>query len=236
MNKPKETERKLQTIVEKHQLTKKLSVSAVQDWVWNEDGNSAIDASNRYQLKWMKFFANVEGDEFNRVLQVFTDAWNYFPHKPLDGKSPDELFRAQLKNLPAKNPSPSRKPKVIVGGREMSWNQYTAMITEMERLQIPFKQWVENEVLPEYEMVLKAKFSPKTMDKHMTVADIFFERARYVGFLSFEGIRDGFIQKEFPKWWQTHVMFTSLSEKQIVSSLRSLLSFIEGRYGIKIKQ
>ena len=32
------------------------------------------------------------GDELSNVLDILTDAWNYFPHKSLGGKSPEEML------------------------------------------------------------------------------------------------------------------------------------------------
>lgn len=32
-----------------------------------------------------------EDDELSNILDILTDAWNYFPHKILGGKSPSEM-------------------------------------------------------------------------------------------------------------------------------------------------
>jgi len=32
------------------------------------------------------------GDELSNILDIVTDAWNYFPHKTLGGKSPEEML------------------------------------------------------------------------------------------------------------------------------------------------
>jgi len=32
------------------------------------------------------------GDELSNILDIVTDAWNYFPHKILGGKSPKETL------------------------------------------------------------------------------------------------------------------------------------------------
>ena len=32
-------------------------------------------------------------DELSNILDVVTDAWNYFPHKILGGKSPEEMLQ-----------------------------------------------------------------------------------------------------------------------------------------------
>lgn len=33
-----------------------------------------------------------EDDELSNILDILTDAWNYFPHKTLGGKSPSEML------------------------------------------------------------------------------------------------------------------------------------------------
>ncbi len=38
----------------------------------------------------MKLFENT-GADLNEVLQITNDAWNYFSHKTLNGKSPFEI-------------------------------------------------------------------------------------------------------------------------------------------------
>jgi hypothetical protein len=37
-------------------------------------------------------FDTGEGDELSNILDILTDAWNYFPHKSLGGKSPEEML------------------------------------------------------------------------------------------------------------------------------------------------
>ena len=103
---------------------------------------------------------------------------------------------------------------MIVGGQEMDWDDYWAMIKEMEKAQIPFKNWIEKDLLPKYQIFLSQKYQKYTLNKHLEVADHFFHRVLHVGFITLEEIRKDFIQKEFPRWWQTHVLTDSLSEKE----------------------
>lgn len=218
----------MKKLLDNYGLSKKLTLEMIKNWIWNDEGDSAMDAHNRFQQKWFKYFAKVKDtDELNKILQVFVDAWNYFPHKFLKGKSPDQVWQEELKkNSRFKKKGRQKMPDVIVGGRRMPWNVYESMMKEIERLQVPFRNWVEKDVLPKYERFLEKKFSHKTVQKHLDVADIFFQRVMAVGFIKFSEIRKGFIQKEFPKWWQTHVMFGSLKEREVVSSLKKLFQFI----------
>ena len=92
--------------------------------------------------------------------------------------------------------------------------------------------WIEKDLLPKYQIFLSQKYQKYTLNKHLEVADHFFHRVLHVGFITLEEIRKDFIQKEFPRWWQTHVLTDSLSEKEIISSLKMLFEFIELVYGI----
>lgn len=124
-------------------------------------------------------------------------------------------------------------PNVFVGGVEMKWDDYWAMIKEMENLQIPFKQWIEKEFEPAYKKFLRDNFSVRVAKSHADVAAIFFERVLHVGFLNFEEIRPAFAVKEFPRWWNTHVIGYGINTKQIESSIRKLLSFAKEVYKLE---
>jgi len=43
--------------------------------------------------------------ELNEILSTLMDAWNYFPHQSLGGKSPDLMVKSELE----KNPNLSKK-------------------------------------------------------------------------------------------------------------------------------
>jgi len=87
-----EVEQQLIDVIETHKLKKKLSVADVKAWVLNEKGD-ALQANREYMEKWMSLFAMDFGDpRFKKVMDAFTDAWNYFPHKSLGGKSPRQML------------------------------------------------------------------------------------------------------------------------------------------------
>lgn len=234
----KQVERELQKLLEKYKLTAKLSVKTIKDWIYNSPDTTVGEAVAIYQKKYLSYFSRVKIiEELNKIVQVFTDAWNNFPQTALGGKSPNQIFQSSSKT---KNQSAGGKnktmPKMIVGGREMEWDEYWAMLKEMERLQIPFKSWIEKDLLPKYKNFLSQKYGAKTMNKHYAVADLFFQRILQLGFLRLVEIRSDFIQQEFPHWWTTHVLMDSLTAKNVLSSLRKLFEFIELVYGIsKIK-
>lgn len=110
----------------------------------------------------------------------------------LGGRSPDEVANEEIKKQPETFANKAM-PKIIVGGNEMEWEQYEAMLKEMEKQQEPFKKWVETEVMLKYQKYLEATLAKKTREKHFEVADIFFERVLHVGFINFYDIRKAFI-------------------------------------------
>lgn len=222
-------EKNLQNLLDKYELSGKMTVALIKNWALNDEGETTMDAVNFFQKKWLKYFARIKDiNELNDILRVFTDAWNYFPHKSLKGKSPDEMAKEALKNNSSLERKDNQKmPDVIVGVEKITWNEYWKMIKEMEQMQIPFKDWIKNDLLPKYKKFLEQKFGKQTVDKHYEVADIFFERVLHVGFINFDQIRADFIQKEFPRWWQSHAMMSSLSEQEVVSSLKNLFEFID---------
>jgi hypothetical protein len=57
----------------------------VTDAIYNETEQGDL-------TKMIAMFDTGEGDELSNILDILTDAWNYFPHKSLGGKSPEEMF------------------------------------------------------------------------------------------------------------------------------------------------
>ena len=57
----------------------------VKDAIYNETETDDM-------TKIIVMFDTGEADELSNILDVVTDAWNYFPHKALGGKSPEEMM------------------------------------------------------------------------------------------------------------------------------------------------
>jgi len=237
---PKSVEENLERLLEKYKLSGKLSVEVIKDWAWNDLRKSAMDASHRFQKKIFSYFKNIKDiDELNEILQVFNDAWNYFPHFSLGGKSPNQLVKEALGKPPNLRKQKSEKmPDFIVGGKRISWDDYWAMMKEMEELQKPFRKWVEESVLPEYRDYLtnEEKLPSEIVENSFRVAEVFFERAMQVGFVDFNQIRPEFAKCEFPRWWQTHVLGIDLNENEIWSSLKNLFKFLTIKYKINTER
>lgn len=91
----KSVENKLQELINQYNLGKVLTVDVVKDLIWDEEGDEAFD---NFIQRAFGYFKNVKDiNELNSILQVFNDAWNYFPHKSLNGKSPMQVV-AESKN------------------------------------------------------------------------------------------------------------------------------------------
>ncbi|MDP4008489.1 MAG: hypothetical protein Q8P68_04845 [Candidatus Peregrinibacteria bacterium] len=173
-------------------------------------------------------------DELNNILQVFVSAWNAFPHKALGGKAPNELFESAMID---DDTDDNQMPMVRVGDEEMSFDEFQSMIQKMEKLQEPFKYWIDEEALPKYENYLKQMVkNTNSRENHYEVADIFFQRVLHVGFLTLEEIRTVFIQEEFPHWWPTHIMDSNLNPSQVRNSLKKLFTFLELVYEIDARE
>lgn len=227
----KQVEKALAKLFKKHGIENKVSIEDIKNWIWNATGDP-MEASNKFQKKCMDLFPPMESiDELNEILQIFVSAWNTFPHKELKGKTPNELFKENMKTAEKSDQFFPSQPKVIVGGQEMEFDEYFEMLKEMERVQKPFKKWIEKELLPNYEKYLKSNFKKTHIQKkHSEVADIFFQRVLHVGFVDLESIRPEFITREFPSWWPTHVLQSTLKPHQVAKSLMTLFRFIDNNY------
>lgn len=233
----KQVEDKLNALIEKYRIKEKIMVDEIKGWIWNAKGH-AMEAVNQYHKKCFQLFPEPKDiDEMNDIMQAFTDAWNFFPHKELDGKSPNELFKEGMENIPKSETEDHKMPKIIAGGVEMELDEYEEMLREMGKAQKPFKKWIKRDALPKYEKYLEQIVKNKQMrEEYYNVADIFFERVLHIGFVTFEGIRSDFIQKEFPNWWPTHVMSSNLKPNQVQEYLKKFFIFAELVYGIDIKK
>lgn len=178
-----------------------------------------------------------DASELSNILELVTDAWNYFPHESLGGVSPVEKSLENERKYPKNKKSEKVKdsmPRVRVGDREMSWNEHQVMLAEMEKAQQPFKKWISG-VLKDYKSFLKQdESSTKEAKKHYFIAETFFDRVLWLGWLDFGSIRKEFITDEFPKWWQTHVIAPGINGlKEIKDSVHKLADFIGNKYSLK---
>ena len=202
----------------------------VLDAIYEEEENDDM-------TKIIAMFDNGDMSQLSNVLELVTDAWNYFPHKALGGISPSEKSLEYAEKHPPKTKSKKGAdimPRVRVGNREMSWDEHQAMLKEMARAQEPFKKWISG-VLTDYKSSLKQEgLSAKVADRHYFIAETFFDRVLWLGWVNFGSVRKEFISDEFPEWWKTHVVAFKIDDsKEVKNSVRKLVDFVEVKYVVK---
>ena len=231
-----EVEQRLKDLIAKYKLGDVLTVEKIKSFIFDEQGQPGT--SNKLFLKkLLSYFPDISQEEYIFVFQVAIDAWNIFPHSSLGGKSPEEMVEQMLKENPQpKQKGPVEMPKVIVGGRKMSWQEHQAMLKQMQEAQKPFKNFIEKQALPDYLSFFEQKtdLTKEAKEKYIMVAEKFFDRVLWVGFVSWQSIRPDFAKKEFPRWWQTNVMMSNLDENQVWLALRHLVDFVKNKYGLEM--
>ncbi len=92
MNLPKSTEEIEQKCSEIENRLKELIISIKLDISFDEIKKMIYSEQDQDTLHEImnKFDTGQDVDELNEVLAVVNEAWNYFPHKVLDGLSPME--------------------------------------------------------------------------------------------------------------------------------------------------
>ncbi len=226
--------KELNGVLAEFKLSTQLSVDDIIDLVYHAGERWRDKAHLQFQKEISKKLSRVRDQEHVfTILELSFQCWNYFPHKDL-GKTPFELTQEFAPKKSATKPKTD--PKVIVGGREMTLAEYQTMLAEMEKVQIPFKAWLFEKILPAYKEYLESRYKQKTIKKHYLVASILFERILTIGFISPEHVRPDFLYEEFPAWWQTHVMFGDYNETTIENSVMELMYFIEVTTGVIMDQ
>lgn len=232
---PRSVERHVTELIERFGLQEKMSLKEVKQRIYESDGDDSMQANNLYTKWWLQMlprgaWEKLSTKEMNAILQTMADAWNVFPHRALDGKSPQEkMIELYGENAFSKNVKEEKvMPRVTVGGQEVSWEEHQAMLKRMEKAQKPFRKWVEKTAMPAFEEYLAHRYkSGRTREKYRSVADVFLQRVLYVGFRDYEEIRPEFVVWEFPEWWPSHVFDSNLDPDQVWSALCEFLWFAE---------
>ena len=229
---PQEALKNLTELIDKKK-PKSLTVVMIKKMVENENGDPKMSVNN-YVMKTMKDFQKEKSiDELNKITGIFMDFWNYWPHKSLNNKSPSDLITKEMEKQ-KKYQTKTKNIKVRVGNTEMSWGDYELMLKKKEKAQKPFKEWIEEKFKPDYSVYLENKYSKRVYETRQDVCNLFFDRCLYLGFIDLEKIRPEYAIIEFPCWWQTHVMWGSLSETRISGYIEDMFVFIYDKYGREV--
>ena len=88
MNKEKITKKRKEIIAEFEELLAEhdspFSFDHIADIIYREDDTDDM-------MKIVAIFDRGNPMELENILELATDAWNYFPHKALKGKTPAEM-------------------------------------------------------------------------------------------------------------------------------------------------
>ncbi|MCX6716925.1 MAG: hypothetical protein NTV72_03300 [Candidatus Taylorbacteria bacterium] len=84
-DKRKVIERDLARIIKDCKIDKYTDVNDIKQMIFEED--NVKDLSNIIRM-----FDNGNTSNLNNVLEIISDAWNYFPHMSINGKCPFELY------------------------------------------------------------------------------------------------------------------------------------------------
>ncbi len=95
LKKRNETEKKLSNILK--EINSPLTLEQIKDIIYREKNDNEL-------TKIVQAFDRGQGiKELNRIFEIINDAWNYFPHKCLDGLCPMEAIlkynRADIQNV-----------------------------------------------------------------------------------------------------------------------------------------
>ena len=82
--KRKEIEKKLSEFIEKHGI--QTNFEEIKNIIYKEEDQGDLNKI----ISQFDLGQNI--DELNDIVQVVNDAWNYFPHKILNGLSPMEMI------------------------------------------------------------------------------------------------------------------------------------------------
>ena len=114
-------EDKLKELISKNNLGEILTLDMIKDLIWREDGDKAF---SEFTKKVISYFKNIKGiNELNNIMQAFSDAWNYFPHKSLGGLSPTEkILEYGRKDDEAGRRAPIKNRKLTKKQIDLLWS------------------------------------------------------------------------------------------------------------------
>ena len=88
-------EKRLSQIIQKYKVENTLSVEQIRTWVAEEDGPPNTTYKQFIQRAFAPFGHVQDGKDAQRIISVLNDAWNFFPHNSLAGKTPMETLQEE---------------------------------------------------------------------------------------------------------------------------------------------
>lgn len=220
-------EQQIEKLIKKHKIDNKLSVSEVKKWVFEADGATPLEAAGSFHQKVLEHFKKVKSaKERKEVMETFQNAWDFWPHKNLGNKSPQQVFLEKL-----------NQEKQAQGKNEMALGDFLQELlvskeAVLEKLQRHFKYTSKAKILPAYKEYLQGNYSIQTADKHFKVANLLIQKALWAGFIKYEDLRDDFIYGEFVTWWLNSSTVPILDENELIHSIDKFLKFTLDFFGL----
>lgn len=210
------------------------SLEDVKDIIYNEEEHDDF-------MKIVAMFDRGRPEEMGTILEVINDAWNYFPHKALGGKSPQEKMLEQFGNDEKKftgeiSNVKKQAEKQLSDELEKEKKLLEDHFEYAKKHTDEYLNWCFKEVLPNYEKHLKkSKLKKEKIEEALGVADIFLHRCGELGFFDFRRIHPGFFE-DFPNSIEIEDTKnkTKLSKNTVKENLNNFLSFLEIYYGIDV--
>ena len=227
-----EIRKKLSTIITQHKLEKYLNTEKLEKEIYSSNISDNTELLTKVMTILDKNSINI--DEVNKILQVVMDLWNYAPHKELEGKSPHEKAIELYGKIPTQEDVSNPIQNMKFDHNEiLSQKDVEFPIIEIEKLQKPFAEQINNILIPEYLNYLATKYKQKTIERHIFVAGLFLNQALFAGFREYSQIDDIFAFDHFPVWWQSHVTL-KMSETAVENSIVKFINFMYNKFKLNI--
>ena len=96
---PRAVEKRFLALAEKYHLQNTVTIEDIKKRIY-EAGDVEFRKDHVKFFEWATgLFAEAKSsDDMNEVMRLFSDAWNVFPHKALDGKSPMDMLTLHEKS------------------------------------------------------------------------------------------------------------------------------------------
>lgn len=117
----KSVENRLKELISQNNLGEVLTMDMIKDWIWREEGEKSF---GEFTKKVTSYFKNIKDiNELNIMMQVFSDAWNYFPHRMLGGLSPaQKMLEYEKRDNQAKRKAPLKHQKLTKKQKDLLWS------------------------------------------------------------------------------------------------------------------